>query len=163
MKNYQVVFEIWAKKKKVDRPSHPSIHPIPSHPNPTNRQYKLAGRLVPRDGRSDGLSTERARLGTARARLATVRARLGTARARLGTVRARLGTVRARLDTVHARLAGGSLHEVGNIYICHSARVAIILMFSPFLRYYFSVFFMFVCLYVCLFVSLSSQMNIKGK
>ena len=50
---------------------------------------------------------------------------------------------------------------------CHSARVAIILMFSPSLRYYFSVFFMFVCLYVCLFVclfvSLSSQMNIKGK
>ena len=61
------------------------------------RQYKLAGRLVPRGGRSDGLSTVRARLGTARARLGTARARLVTARARLGTVRARLGTVRARL------------------------------------------------------------------
>ena len=56
------------KKKLSDHPSHPSHTSI--------RQYKLAGRLVPRDGRSDGLSTVRARLGTARARLATVRARL---------------------------------------------------------------------------------------
>ena len=89
MKNYQVVFEILAKKKKLtDRPPHP-IHPI--------RQYKLAGRLVPRGWRSDGLSTVRARLGTVRARLGTARARLGTARARLGTVRARLVTVRASL------------------------------------------------------------------
>ena len=61
------------------------------------RQYKLAGRLVPRGWRSDGLSTVRARLGTVRARLGTARARLGTARARLGTVRARLVTVRASL------------------------------------------------------------------
>ena len=58
---------------------------------------KLAGRLVPRGWRSDGLSTVRARLGTVRARLGTARARLGTARARLGTVRARLVTVRASL------------------------------------------------------------------
>ena len=43
---------------------------------------KLAGRLVPRGGRSDSLSAVRARLGTARARLGTVRARLGTVRAR---------------------------------------------------------------------------------
>ena len=80
------------QKKKVDRPSIPSIHPIPSI-----RQYKLAGRLVPRGWRSDGLSTVRARLGTVRARLGTARARLGTARARLGTARARLVTVRASL------------------------------------------------------------------
>ena len=71
MKKYKVVFEIRAKKK-LREPSNP-IHPIPSHPI---RQYKLAGCLVPRDGRSDGLSTVRARLGTARARLATVGARL---------------------------------------------------------------------------------------
>ena len=71
---------------------------------PSFRQYKLAGRLVPRGGRSDGLSTVRARLGTARARLGTARARLATARARLVTARARLGTVRARLGTVRARL-----------------------------------------------------------
>ena len=52
---------------------------------------KLAGRLVPRGWRSDGLSTVRARLGTTGARLGTVRARLVTVRARLGTARARLG------------------------------------------------------------------------
>ena len=74
MKNYLVLFEIWAKKK-VDRPSVPSIHPI--------RQYKLAGRVVPRGWRSDGLSTVRARQGTARARIGTARARLGTVRASL--------------------------------------------------------------------------------
>ena len=103
MKNYQIVFEVWAKKKKLS--DHPS-HPIPSHPSHPIRQCKLAGRLVPRGWRSDGLSTVRARLGT-------VRARLGTARARLGTARARLGTVRARLGTVRARLAGGWFHQVG--------------------------------------------------
>ena len=94
-----------SQKKKVDRPSIPSIpsHPIPSI-HPSIRQYKLAGRLVPRGGRSHGLSTVRARLGTVRARLGTARARLGTARTRLGTVRARLGTVRARLGTARARL-----------------------------------------------------------
>ena len=59
-------------KKLSDHPSHPTI-----------RQYKLAGRLVPRGWRSDGLSTVRARLGTARARLGTVRARLVTVRASL--------------------------------------------------------------------------------
>ena len=92
MKKYQIVFKVWAKKKKLS--DRPSIHHIPSHPI---RQYKLAGRLVPRGWRSDGLSTVRARLGTARARLGTARTRLGTVRARLGTVRARLGTARARL------------------------------------------------------------------
>ena len=94
-------FRDMGQKKKVDRPSVPS-HPIQSIPS--IRQYKLAGRLVSRGWRSDGLSTVRARLGTVRARLGTARARLGTARARLGTARTRLGTVRARLGTVRARL-----------------------------------------------------------
>ena len=80
--------------------SWPTTQPIPSHPSVN----KLAGRLVPRGWRSDGLSTVRARLGTVRARLGTARARLGTGRTRLGIVRARLGTVRARLGTARARL-----------------------------------------------------------
>ena len=49
-KNYEVVFKIWAKKKKwTDHPIHPSIHPsIPSiHPS-VNKNWR--GRLVPRCG-----------------------------------------------------------------------------------------------------------------
>ena len=45
------------------------------------RQYKFAGRLVPRSWRL-GVGTVRAKLDTARARLDTVRARLDTVRGR---------------------------------------------------------------------------------
>ena len=91
------------KKKLSDHPSHP-IHPI--------RQYKLAGRLVPRGGRSDGLSTVRARLGTARARLGTARARLATVRARLVTARARLAGVGFQHSTCKTSRGGIFIKEI---------------------------------------------------
>ena len=109
------------QKKKLS--DHPSIHPFHPSVNIKNRGRKkrpvsarqvetqkmkmggdMAGRLVPRGGRSDGFSTVRARVSTVRARVGTARARLGAARAGLGAVRARLGAVRARLGAVRARL-----------------------------------------------------------
>ena len=92
MKKDWEVFEIFLKRivfSKVRRTIRHAICHAIRHAFCPIRQYKLAGRLVPRGGRSDGLGTVRARRGTACARLATVRARLGTVRARLGTARAR--------------------------------------------------------------------------